>query len=242
MKKDGSVIWIEDCTTCVRNNEGSPEMLRTVLKDVTDEVHSRQHRRQAWTIAKIGYWSYDAQNELYILSPETQEILGMPCGKEKVTIDEMLMNVITEDISDIKDKINDSVDDNKEMVKLEFKVIINNQQRHIMFNASNEYSQTGDLSGKYGIVQDISFMKEMEIELENERVKYYSVYKYSGDAILIFDEERNVIDCNNRTLEVFQADNIEDIKSKRFRDLSSVEQGGTTVISEEIREMFDKYP
>ncbi|MBN2844093.1 MAG: PAS domain S-box protein [Sedimentisphaerales bacterium] len=239
LKNDGSTIWIEDCTTCSRSAEGVPLTLRSVLKDVTEDVHARQHRQQAWLVAKVGYWSYDAKSQLYHVSAEALQVLGVNSHNNRLTFDAMFVNIVPEDKDTLLTMIADSISNRFETYKFEFRILLDEREHFIMMNSSNEYDQDGNLVGKYGIVQDISSMKEMELELESERVKYYSVYKYSGDAIVIFDEDRNVIDCNNKTLELFAADRIDDLKNKRFRDLSSGEQGNKIIGSEEIRILFD---
>ncbi len=237
--RDGSIIWIEDCTTCVRSVEGLPLTLRSVLKNVTEDVHARQHRQQAWTVAKVGYWSYDGRTNKYTVSPEAAEVLGLPYFSDKVGFDDMMLNISSEDKEMLEESIARAMEEQLEVTRDEFKIVSEGQERYIMINSSNEYDITGNIVGKYGIVQDITSTKDTEIELENERIKYYSVYKYSGDAILIFDEERVVIDCNNRSLEIFGSENNEEIKTKRFRDISSSDQGGRLISSEAVREMFD---
>ncbi len=239
ISKDGTLFWIEDCTTCVRAIDGKPTLLRSVLKNVTEEVHARQHRQQAWSVAKVGYWSYDGQSKMYHLSREAAEVLGLQTVAEMVNFDDMVANIAPDYKNALLENIKETVSKRHEVVTYEFKIIVNDRERYIMMNSSNEYDNKGKLIGKYGVVQDISVLKEIEFQLENERIKYYSLYKYSGDAILIFDEDRVVIDCNNRSLEIFGAESIEQMKSRRFRDISSSEQNGGAVSSGAIREMFE---
>ncbi|MBN2064454.1 MAG: PAS domain S-box protein, partial [Sedimentisphaerales bacterium] len=161
LKNDGSTIWIEDCTTCSRSAEGVPLTLRSVLKDVTEDVHARQHRQQAWLVAKVGYWSYDAKSQLYHVSAEALQVLGVNSHNNRLTFDAMFVNIVPEDKDTLLTMIADSISNRFETYKFEFRILLDEREHFIMMNSSNEYDQDGNLVGKYGIVQDISSMKEM---------------------------------------------------------------------------------
>ena len=72
----------------------------------------------------------------------------------------------------------------------------------------------GRISGILAIATDITEQKKIEDSLRSNEEKYSNLYHHSNDAIIIHDEEGNILDVNKKTLDLFGFRKSEILKRK----------------------------
>jgi len=66
------------------------------------------------------------------------------------------------------------------------------------------YNDKGEIDGIIGLAFDISERKKIEQELKESEEKYSNLFQYSNDAIIIHDFEGNILEVNDRAIELFK--------------------------------------
>ncbi len=69
------------------------------------------------------------------------------------------------------------------------------------------------------ITKDVREQKEYEAALKQSELKFRSLFDYSSDAIFIL-EDGQIVDCNNKSLEMFRVDSHESMLEYSVEDLS----------------------
>jgi len=67
----------------------------------------------------------------------------------------------------------------------------------------------GDATRMVGTISDISLRKQSEAMIENERTKFKAIFESSSDAIILFTEPWQILDCNNAAVNLFSFKNRE---------------------------------
>ncbi len=83
---------------------------------------------------------------------------------------------------------------------------------------------SGEIIGAVEIATDITDKKRIEKELKESRRYYRAIVETSPEAIAITDLEGNIIDCNERDLEMHKIDSKDDLLGKNALDFIIPEQ------------------
>ncbi len=75
--------------------------------------------------------------------------------------------------------------------------------RHWFITGYPLKDEDGKISGAVEITMDVTERKKVEEALWESRQKYSSLFQYSSDAIFVHDLDGNIVDVNERTLEVY---------------------------------------
>lgn len=70
-------------------------------------------------------------------------------------------------------------------------------------SASPIFSKTGEFEGTLVLSTDITDRKQVEEKLQQSEEKYSNLFHYSNDAIFLHDLDGNIIDVNQKTLDLF---------------------------------------
>lgn len=86
--------------------------------------------------------------------------------------------------------------------------------------------EDNNVIGIIGTYEDITHVVLSEITLKKTEEKFYNIFKYSKDAIVIFDENLNIIEANDKFLEIteYSLDEIKHIKFEFLFEFSNREK------------------
>ncbi len=92
---------------------------------------------------------------------------------------------------------------------------------HMIITASPLF-EDGKLKGSVHFVKDISARKKTELALKESRERYSNLFHYSNDAIVLHNLRGDILDVNQKCLDMFGYSSLE-IKSMKIQDLHPAE-------------------
>ena len=87
--------------------------------------------------------------------------------------------------------------------------------------------EDGDIRKFVAVARDITDRKEREQKLREREQKYRSLFEGTRDALMVFDRD-GYLDCNERALELFGIDTVEEFRERTPWDLSPPRQPNGT--------------
>lgn len=174
-------------------------------------ILSEERMKFGQDVGRIGNWELNPSTGEFWASEKVYEMLGIDSDNNNFDYDLIQEMIYNEDFYKYTEQLHKTITDGKKF-DLIFR-IINQKTYEIMWVhgiASKSYHQYSDKSVVIGVIQDVSEQMLSEQELRRSIVKYSTLYERAHDSILIMDEDI-FIDCNNKTLELFDYDKKEDI-------------------------------
>ncbi|OAI18808.1 hypothetical protein A1359_04380 [Methylomonas lenta] len=141
---------------------------------------SRQNLNHAQSVGKIGSWRMNVQHNQLQWSEQNHRIFGIP-PDTPMTYETFLDTVHPED-RDYVDKMWQAAL-NGEPYDIEHRIVITGQVKWVREKATLEFNKKGKLLGGFGITQDITERKQVELE----RQKFVSLADNSQEFISMCD-------------------------------------------------------
>ncbi len=157
-------------------NVDCPEMNRILLQ-ITDHtlekeqersmLLSKKYHENAMEISKLAFWSYFYEEKEFNRSAEFLRLFGLDKDLSRSFV-ESILSVIDSD--DDMQKIIQYVDIIRqgkadELDEIEVKVKSHNEYRYLFAKSTPVFAASGDLLGVFGVIQDITGRKQLEMEL-----------------------------------------------------------------------------
>lgn len=113
-----------------------------------------------------------------------------------------------------------------ETLDFEFRIIRGDGKIRWIYARSYPVQSASLSSTSYIILEDISERKYAEFTLKESEEKYSELFHNSNDAIFIHDPEGNIVDVNQKTLNIFgySRDEILNLKIKDLHPQDALEQ------------------
>ncbi|AFY56504.1 PAS domain S-box [Rivularia sp. PCC 7116] len=201
---EGKVSWVFGNAIAICNQTGDITGYLGTVTDITE--HKQAEEKLRWTqallqeaqrIAKMGSWSRDLTTNERWWSEQYYRIINLNPGDAMPDVETVInSNVHPDD----RDKIYQMV-----MACIEQGIPYETEVRFL--NADNsigyvficgrvERDSQGNLCRYYGIVQDISEYKQVELELRESKERYRSVVKSMHEGVVIQQADGTIISCN----------------------------------------------
>ena len=221
ISKNGTEIPISDSGAPIKDSEGNIHGVILVFRDNTMEVeanrliHESEIRLRRAEIASFsGNWELNSTTgkiigstgaqKLYELHKDIfsyEEIKKIPLPEYRPLLDTALKNLIEH---------NDPYD-------LEFKIKTAKTGKIKCIHSTAFYDkEKGTL---FGVIQDISKQKEVELLLKKSEKKYKDLFEKSDDPILII-ENNKFVDCNNSTVKLLRYKSKDELLNTHPSDIS----------------------
>ena len=110
-------------------------------------------------------------------------------------------------------------------LRYEIEFPIKNKIRNVMITKSSIPSENGGIEGIVGAATDITHLKSAQQELELSEEKYRTLFSQASDAIFIMNEDI-FIDCNEKTLEMFNCSKEEIIGHPPYEFSPEIQPNG----------------
>lgn len=173
-KKNGEVIPVEINAEIVRDADGQPLHVQSLVRDISErkrmEIALRQNELHYRIVANNThdweFWQSPAGDFLYV-SPSCMDITGYPVD-EFLRNPDLLTQIIHHEDQTIYAEHNASVVSDRRQGECEFRIIAANKNlRWISHVCQPVFDDTGKYLGMRGSNRDVTERKRMEIALEN---------------------------------------------------------------------------
>ncbi|MEJ2545678.1 MAG: PAS domain S-box protein, partial [Calditrichaceae bacterium] len=208
--KDGRTAWAEFFIRSI-DYFGKPAFL-TVANDITERkeaqielVKMRNILTNAMNIARLGYWEYDVEEDIFSFNDQFYSIFQTnieKIGTYKMSSKQYADTFFFPEERDIvHSEINEGINATDPTFKrrLEHRVKNpNGQTGYISVHYFIEKDENGRTIKLYGVNQDITVYKNIEIELKNNEEKLRSIFRAAPTGIgvvvnRVFTEVNNTI-------------------------------------------------
>jgi len=166
-------------------------------------VHSEYRLRQAQTIAHIGNWELNFETGIAVWSEETCRIYGIAPDNNIQSYEKWASFNHPDDVASILETLSDA---DRTLIPAGFyhRIIRHDGTiRHVYTEAHFDFDDKGQLIGTYGIVQDVTEIKEKEEALRKSNERFELVNKASREAIIDWDIVNDVMIFGDGFSEIF---------------------------------------
>lgn len=178
-RRDGTTVWTEATARLMYNAAGQPIGLVGVSRDITERKRmetalrtSEANLKRAQKIAHIGNWEWDLVNNTDACSEEVYWIFGVDPDHVDEGFhqpEQRIRRFIHPDDRESVLRVRQQVSSATQGV-LEYRVICpNGDMRHVCDQWEISYNARGQPVRVFGILQDITLRKQMEVELVQKK-------------------------------------------------------------------------
>ena len=172
-------------------------LLTTRLKRAEQELGETNARlEEAQRIAHVGWWERDLIAGRVTVSDETARLLGMR------PVAPWLELIHPEDRARVADAVAAAVRPGGPRYDVEYRV---RRPDGVLQVIHSRGEVTWDNSGrplrKFGVLQDITELRQAERELRASEVRFRTVVDHASDAFFLYNEDATVLDVNRQACE-----------------------------------------
>jgi len=205
----GKIKQYKTIKTLHKSNIGNPLILGismdiTKLKDAEKQVdQSTQMLKEAQKIAKLGYWEYDVQKDLFFDNLENRQILGtenLPYFINSAQFKELLH-------ADDKDKVASTF---KRCIKEKTKgedvvrIISNTDTKHVSINYRPIINSEGKIEKLRGTCLDITDLIKKEITLKRTTSQLIEIQNIAKIGFIEFNKETQQIKLSDTLIKILE--------------------------------------
>ncbi len=208
-RKDGTIIDTHNTVSPIREELGWEAGVVSIIRDITEQKegernlkNERRRLREAQQIGRLGDWYYEVDTGRIYWSPMMYEIyerdpeLGPPRYED-------LQSYYREE-SDYHDQMVQRAIDEKQPYSYDMKIYTDGgNERYIHVEGKPQENEEGEVIKLYGIVQDITELREAQDQMQLELSKFSQLFSHSPDAIAITDADGRIMDVNMAFEELF---------------------------------------
>ncbi|WP_079604874.1 PAS domain S-box protein [Bradyrhizobium erythrophlei] len=171
--------------------------LTTKLRRVQEELGETNLRLEtAHRIAHVGWWQHDLITDRVTVSAEVGRILGMR------PVAPWLELIHPEDRARVADAAAAAVRRGGPRYDVEYRVLRPDGALRIVHSQGDvTWDGSGRPLRKFGVLQDITELKQAERELRASEARFRTVVDHATDAFFLYNEDATVLDVNRQACE-----------------------------------------
>ncbi|MDZ7690366.1 MAG: PAS domain S-box protein [Balneolaceae bacterium] len=182
----------------------------TFLEDITEEkeyqdkLEEEQKRMErAQNLARLGWWTYDVQEDKLIWSDVLYKILGIDKKRFEATFQAFLSMVHPDDRSKLEKVMSQA----REVEQaFDYRLRITNREDeviHTQCRAQSTFDQEGNLIQLSGVLQDITKRVKAKKELEKNKKLFENLFLQSPVAMALISNDKIVQKVNQSFVDLF---------------------------------------
>lgn len=230
ISKDGDVVWLDWNSTVVVEEE----LIYSVAKNITEEMELKNLLDSANKMARIGFWDVDIATGTQYWSPVTKEIFevepyytpDVSKGIQYYTAE--AIPVITEFFSRCQET--------GEPYDLELPIITEKGNKIWIRTLGQAEFRDGVCFRVYGTIQDITNLKNAQMELVETFEQKNAILESIGDAFFSIDNQGKITYWNQEASKLFGGSK-EEMIGKSVWDVFPISIGNITL--DKLREAID---
>lgn len=200
-QSNGEEIWIHDKADFEKDQSGNPEKIIGTMQDVTGQklqqkrIHQTiEQLRKAEKIAEIGYWEKNLETGQVYWGDNKFDLYGVDKNKAPLSRKEFLEGIHPRDKEETLQAYKQAEKDGK----LDITYRYNRDTGYHTFHekADIEVDEESNSRILRGISMDITSLKEMEAELQDERKRLKIISNMVSDVVCDWDLDENEIIWN----------------------------------------------
>ena|GEM_PF-3095544 len=213
-----------------------------VVQDVTEQkrieeiLHERETTlTQALKAGKAGTWLLDCKTGNSTISSEVYELFNIS-SRENPAFEEIFAQyILPEDAAAYSKMYQRNLIEGTPLDMVCRGTDEKGQLKYLHFKGTTIRDSNGVPEKTLGIIMDVTQSKENENKIREREIKYQTLFELSNDAILLIQDWK-IIECNQRTAELFGLDNRLDMIGMSFWTLSSEYQDDHTLSRTKLEE------
>lgn len=209
----------------IRDNSGKIYRIMGITRDVTEEIQakralevSQKRLSKAELVALMGHVEYDFENDMNYWSEGAYEILNMSKELRRPGKEGYIERIHPDDIERVKAAMEKTA---KELVKFDevYKIIdFRGNEKMIHGTGRRQIDENGKPSNFFGIIQDITFMHELNARLHAEEEKFRILAESSPVGIFTSIGKKPVY-VNKAILNMIGVNSMSDLADLNLEDL-----------------------
>jgi PAS domain S-box-containing protein len=171
------------------------------LKQVQTERELRKAEKdlkRAQAVAKVGNWRINVPQNVIFWSDETYRIFGIP-PERPISYDVFLASAHPDDRRSVDEAWQEAL--RGKPYDIEHRVVVGDAIKWVHEQAQLEFEPSGNLSGAFGTVQDITERKRAERETLRAKSEWERTFDSVPDLIAILDTDHRIIRANRAMAE-----------------------------------------
>ncbi|MBC8415151.1 MAG: PAS domain S-box protein, partial [Candidatus Cloacimonetes bacterium] len=216
IKKDGSIIWVNERTYLFLDDNGNPKELLIMCRDITERKNAKYELQQSEEKYRTMIehsndmiWTLNAKGEFAYFNKRSEELTGYKIeegiGKTFIPI------ILEEDLKMVGKVFADTLAGNSN----HYEVRIHDSARKKILSLSVNTApifEDGKVTGTVSFGRDITEQKSAEEALRESEERYRNIFEHSPFGIITFDEKGNPINANKEVLNILGSPSIEDTR------------------------------
>jgi len=177
-RPDGSLRTLRSRSFPILNEKGNVNRIAGVTEDITNEVESGNSLRkmerllqETQSMAHLGSWELDAENDLVTWSDEVYRIFGVLPQEFDNRYSSVFEMIYPEDRDKVEQYFRDSLNRKEERYEIQFRLVRGNdkQLRYVSNSYHHEWNKSGIVVRTLGTIHDIT----EQVEAEQHREQLY---------------------------------------------------------------------
>jgi len=223
---DGRKLYLLSQNSPLIDTSGNLIGLVGISRDLTKEHkledELKQSTRQligAQSIAKVGHWDWNIQDNSLLWSDEIYKIFGYAPQEFSATYEAFLGTIHPHDIKMVTDAVDLAVK-NESDYDIYHRIILPDKTEKIVHEIGHAiYNAEGKPIQMIGTVQDVTELKSIEKELAEQKEAFETIFEYASDGMFLIEDSR-FISCNQAIVSLMKVPNKEYLLYKHPSELS----------------------
>jgi len=209
--KDGRVIWCDWFNSVLKDKEGKVITIMSMVQDITERKENEEKLRQnelrlkqAQKMAHVGDWELDFSTGMLTWSEEAIRIYGLSPEDRMETRDSWFSLIHPADIHNVK-RITMQAEYTMTDSAFFHRIIRKDGTvRHLYSQSRFQFNSHEKPVGIYGVVHDVTEMKEAEEALRQSEFRYRQIVETAQEGIWLVDNANRTIFVNKKMCEIFE--------------------------------------
>jgi PAS domain S-box-containing protein len=212
----GEWKWVRTMGTVVeRDADGTPVRAVGIHQDIDDRKRAQLALKEERDLFREGpavvFKWVDAEGwPIEYVSENVEEVLGYPPEKLRSTDVQFADLVHEADLDRVRREVAEHERRESDYLSLDpYRVVTAAGETRWVLEHTTYVGDGVEPSHLLGYLVDVTERKRREQELREREEKYRSLFEDTRDALMVFDRE-GYLDCNERTLDLFGIDSVEE--------------------------------